>query len=53
MLSAEERRLIVGILALLLFGAAIDAWRSHVAVRDLPKTVLPATAPASKGFTRE
>jgi hypothetical protein len=53
MLSLEERRLIVGILALLLFGAAVDAWRSHVAVRDAPKTVLPATVPSVKGFTRE
>jgi hypothetical protein len=53
MLSPEERRLIIGILALLLFGAMIDAYRSRVTVRETAKTVLPSVPSGEKGFTRE
>ena len=53
MLSPEERRLIAGILALLLFGAAINAWRSRVEVRETGKTVLPSVLPGGKELSRE
>lgn len=53
MLSPEERRLIAGILALLLFGAVLDAWRSRVAVRETEKTVLPSVPAAGKTLSRE
>lgn len=41
MLSAEERRLIAGIVAILLFGAAVKACRSEVATRETPQVALP------------
>lgn len=45
MLSPEERRLIIGILVLLLFGAMIDACRSRVVTQETGKTVLPGVHP--------
>ena len=53
MLSSEERRLIAGILALLLFGAVVDALRSRVVSRESEKVVLPSALLGQKGFTRE
>jgi hypothetical protein len=53
MLSPEERRLIAGILALLLFGAVVDAWRSRVVVREGEKLVLPSVLLGDKALTRE
>ncbi len=53
MLSPEERRLIAGILALLLFGAMIDGCRSRVVMRETGKTVLPSMFPAKPGLIRE
>lgn len=45
MLSSEERRLIIGILALLLFGAMVDACRSRVVTQETERTVLPGVKP--------
>jgi hypothetical protein len=53
MLSPEERRLIVCILALLLFGAIVDSCRSRVVMRETGKTMLPSVAPAKPGLIRE
>jgi len=53
MLSPEERRLIAGILALLLFGAVVDALRSRVVMREGEKVVLPSVLLGEKGSTRE
>ncbi len=53
MLSPEERRLIAGILALLLFGAMIEAYRSRVVARETEKTVLPGVTSGETGSARE
>ena len=42
MLSPEERHLIIGIMLLLLLGAAVKSCRSHVRVQDIPKEELPS-----------
>ncbi|MCE9519974.1 MAG: hypothetical protein K8R87_10525 [Verrucomicrobia bacterium] len=53
MLSSEERRLIVCILALLLFGAMVDGCRSRVVMRETGKTVLPSVVPAKPVLIRK
>ena len=53
MLSPEERRLIVAILALLLLGALVDAYRSRSTERSVPKAVLPDATQAAKPAPRE
>lgn len=53
MLSPEERRLIVGILLLLLFGAGVKACRPPVRVQEIPKETVPGKAPATKGLSEE
>jgi len=42
MLSSDERRLIAGILALLLFGGVVKMCRNQVTEKDTAKTVLPS-----------
>ncbi len=50
MLSSEERWLIIGMLALLLFGGIVKLCRDRVAVKDVAKVQLPALeASASSG----
>jgi hypothetical protein len=53
MLSSEERRLIAGILALLLFGGIVKMCRNQSTEQDTAKTTLPsAPATAPSGATR-
>jgi hypothetical protein len=47
-LSPEERRLVVGILALLLFGAAVRMWRGPVSEQPGTKEAVPSLEEAVK-----
>lgn len=42
MVSPDERRLILGILALLLLGAGVKACRHRGVQTEVPKAVIPA-----------
>ena len=46
MLSPEERRLILGILALLAFGACVRACRGKVTETTIPRVELPSAQDA-------
>ena len=48
MLSPEERWLIAGILALLLFGGAVKIYRDRVTEKEVAKVQLPSVGTASK-----
>ncbi len=48
MLSPEEKRLLAGILALLLLGATIKSLRQHVSVDQAAKVELPSVDKSSK-----
>lgn len=42
MLSPEERKLLTGILLVLMLGAVVKACRSRVTVGEVPREVLPS-----------
>lgn len=48
MLSPEEKRLILGILALLVLGAAVKMMRQHVNVEHTQKVELPSVDASPK-----
>lgn len=48
MLSPEEKRLLAGILALLLLGATVKSLRQHVSVDQAAKVELPSVDKSSK-----
>jgi hypothetical protein len=50
MLSSEERWLIIGVLALLLFGGLVKLWRDRVTEQDVAKVQMPSVeSSASSG----
>ncbi len=51
MLSSDERKLIAGILALLLFGGMVKMCRNQVTEKDTAKTVLPSVPTKSTSGT--
>ncbi len=53
MLSPEEKRLVVGILALLVFGAAVKMVRQHVHVEHTQKVELPSVDALPKPQVKE
>jgi hypothetical protein len=53
MLSTDERRLVAGILALLLFGAVVKMCRQQAAEKDIPQVHLPSVEPAPKAVPDE
>ena len=48
MLSPEERKLLTGILLVLMLGAVVKTCRSRVEVRPIPKEELPSLDPPVK-----
>lgn len=42
MLSPQERKLIIGILLLLLFGAVVKGWRNRAVQTDIPHEEIPS-----------
>lgn len=54
MLSPQERKLLTGILLLLLLGVAVKAWRNRVMEADIPHEVIPGLdIPAKSGTTAD
>ncbi len=53
MLSPEEKRLIAGILALLLLGAAVKILRQQVSVEQAAKVELPSVDKSSKSRAKD